>query len=415
VEVMIPHKDPRKPGVVKALTPSSAGPLCALAFKVAYDGFSGATTYLRVFSGTVEASSVILNSNTGTKERLTRLLLVHADTTKPVESAGAGSIVAAVGLKQTRTGDTLTASHDPTLRGARLTGIDIPEAVFTCSIEARSSQDEKEFDQALEWIQKEDPSVRVMEDADTGQRLLSGMGELHLEIVCSRLMTQYKVEADTGPMMVTYKERPTAGGEAVHALDRVMGGKQQSAHAEIEVQPIVDGASCVQVEVLCDPPLDYEVEDAVREGIAAACSRGVVKGYPLVGLRVLVKTIDRPVESSLGAVALCASECTMKILEQLAEKHTVSVLQPIMSLEVTVSNEDVGTVITDLTGQRHATVFGVDAISNTTTLITAQVALPGMLGYDSILRKLTSGTGAFSMAYESHQEMTDQQIVALQL
>lgn len=293
-------------------------------------------------------------------------------------------------------------------------GIDIPEAVFTCSIEAQSSQDEKEFEEALFCMQKEDPSVRVTTDSDTGQLLISGMGELHLEIVCSRLESQYKVECSTGPMQVAYRERPTVPCEGAHTLDRLMGGKQQFTQTELAVE-VLDETSAPEVVIATLEPLEYEVEEAVREGILSACSRGALKGYPLVGLRVVVRKIEKPEETNLGAVALCVSECVGKMLRaSSAEQDGVCLLQPVMKLEVTANNDDVGSVLTDLTGTREATVMGVDMISDTTQTIKAEVALPGMLGYDSVLRKLTSGTGTFSMEYGGHQDMSTQQANAVQ-
>ena len=334
VDLLVPPKAKAKAPAVLSLPADPKGPLCALAFKVTFDSFRGHMVFLRVYSGTLNAAAVVSNSRSTTKERINKLLIVHADHHKEVKQVAAGSIVAAVGMKHTRTGDTIVLQSDTKTRGARLDGVDIPSPVFTCTIEAESSEDEDAFELALESIQIEDPSVVVTIDGDTGQKLISGMGELHLDIIISRLKTQYKLDCRTGAMQVAYRERPTAPVECSHSITRMIAGREQTMGLTLALtcRP-GQGALVVDFDASGLVPDDYEHEEAIREGVQAACMRGVVQGYPIVDVGVAVLGTVKEADTSPSAAAMCALEGTRRLLADAA----VAMLQPMMKLEIVVS------------------------------------------------------------------------------
>eukprot|EP00041_Stephanoeca_diplocostata_P034675 m.1194265 g.1194265 ORF g.1194265 m.1194265 type:complete len:786 (-) comp24561_c0_seq9:2641-4998(-) len=431
-----PAGGPTSPATLQ-LQPLASEPLCALVFKIVFDPHRGPLAFTRVYAGTLKAKSVVHNATQGTKERANRLLLVHADNHQEVDAVTAGNIVSIVGMKGAKTGDTLVGAGDSKTSGCRMHGIDAPEPVFTCSIEADTAADEDALVHALECITREDPSVRVTTDADTGQQLLSGMGELHLDIVLSRLRGFYKVNCTAGAMKVAYRERPTTTSPVrvvEHRITRIVGGKEHTAGISLSLETARDtGTPSVVFDLDTSPSSGakrgsdransskgagdsgksasaqdmHDTQEAVRQGILAACSRGVIQGCPLMDTLVTVTEIDFPPDSSMGILAQCAAAATRDALQ----RADVRVLHPVMSLEISADSQYIGDILQDLTGMRQASVFGVDADANTLQqTIRAEVALSTMLGYNNALRSMTSGTGVFSMAYDRHDEMTHSNI-----
>ena len=407
-------------GKALMVEPDGAGPLSALVFKLVHDRHRGLLAFVRVYSGTLEAKAQLLNTTRGGKERSTRLLEVHAEEHREVPQVAAGGIAAIVGLKGVHTGDTLVAPGR--LRRARLAGVDVPEPVFTCSIEPGPEQDEDDFEAALELLQREDPSVRVGVDPETGQRLMSGMGELHLEVVVARLQSQHGVRAASGPMRVAYRERPRSEGSAAHTLDRVVAGRPQLVTLTVEVAPApgLGAPTCVLEPAAaevglggCDAVERWELTQALEGGVLAACSRGVRRGFQMLDTAIRITALELGDDAGSAAVALAASEATGAALAA----ADVGLLQPVMAVEVTVGAELVGGVVGDLTGQRRATVFGIELAEGdpSAQTVRAEVPLAGMVGYDGVLRSLTSGTGAFSMDYARHELMDDAAAARTQL
>jgi len=392
------------------LKPVRADSLCALVFKIVFDPHRGPLAFTRVYSGILKAKATLNNATQSERERVTKLLVVHADHHTEVDEVDAGNIVAIAGLKTARTGDTLVAMKDDKTKGARLAGIDCPEPVFTCSLEAQSSADADALEDALACITREDPSVRVVNDDETGQLLLSGMGELHLDVVLSRLRSHYRVDCIAGSMRVAYRERP--GPAAVtyeHELVRLIGGREQAATVEVTVE-WVDGIG--KPIVYFGPGLakaDPEFEYAVREGILASCSRGVACGYPMMDTTVTVNKMDYDVETSIGVVAQCAADAVCRALLQ----ANVTMLHPVMKLEVTAEDHFVGDVLQDLGSERQASVLGVDLVSSSLRVVRAEAPLSALLGYDGALRKLSSGTASFTMEYLTHAEMAEHDVAAI--
>eukprot|EP00038_Savillea_parva_P004079 m.133803 g.133803 ORF g.133803 m.133803 type:complete len:837 (+) comp11366_c1_seq3:134-2644(+) len=384
------------------LNPIRSESLCMLVFKVVFDPHRGPLSFVRVYSGVLRAKATLANSTQNVRERVTKLLIVHADHHTEVEEVEAGNIVAIAGLKHARTGDTLVGPKDVKTKDLRLHGIDFPEPVFSCSIEAESSADADALEEALVCMMREDPSVRVVHDNETGQLLLSGMGELHLDVVISRLRSHYRVECNPGPVRVAYRERPGLPSVSMsHELSRAIGGREQTATVDLTIER-VDGLGKPEVELKSLTKGDPEFEFAVREGIIASCSRGVVNGFPIMDAVVTVTNMEFEPETSVGVVAQCAAEATRRALLQ----ADVKILHPVMILEVTVDDKYVGDVLQDLGSERVASVLGVDLLTGTTRIIRTEAALSALLGYDGVLRRLTSGTATFTMEYARHAEMT---------
>ncbi len=363
-------------------------PFTALAFKIQADPHVGRITYLRIYAGKVESGSYIYNSSKDKKERLGRLLLMHANQREEIDEAYAGEIVAAVGLKETKTGDTLCDPAHPII----LERIKFSEPVISLAIEPKTKADQEKLSYALSRLAEEDPTFKVSSDEETGQTIISGMGELHLEIIADRLKREFKVDATTGSPQVAYRETITTQAQAEGKYIRQSGGRGQYGHCWLKVEPLERGQGYEFVNKIVGGVIPREFIPAVEKGVKEAMSKGVVAGYPLVDMRVtLYDGSYHEVDSSEVAFKIAGSIA----LQEAVKQAKPILLEPIMTLEVYVPDEFVGDVIGDLSSRR-AQIAGSEK-EGQTMVIKAQVPLAEMRRYATVLRSLTKGRGHFFM------------------
>ena len=375
-----------------------AAPFSALAFKVMSDPFVGRLTYLRVYSGTIGTGSNIINATKDRKERLGRLLMMHANHREDVDGVSAGDIVAAVGLKSTTTGDTLTDNADPVI----LERMTFPEPVIEIAIEPKTKQDQEKLATALQRLSDEDPTFRVHTDEETAQTLIAGMGELHLEIIVDRLMREFGVDANVGQPQVAYRETIRKAVQKVEGrFVRQTGGRGQFGHVYLSVEPNEPGAGYSFESKVVGGSIPREYIPAVDAGVKEALEGGVVAGYPMVDVKVQL------VDGSYHEVD--SSEIAFKIAGSMAVKEAVrraspTLLEPMMAVEVVVPKEFVGTVVGDLTSRRGR-IGGMDSRGPTAEVVNAQVPLSQMFGYATSVRSATQGRATFTMQFHSYQEV----------
>ncbi|RLN45281.1 hypothetical protein BBJ29_006653 [Phytophthora kernoviae] len=407
---------------VVQLKASSDEPLCALAFKVQHDKQRGLVVFFRVYSGVLNAKTQLLNtSRGGTKERLTRLMHVAADDQEAVESISAGHIGAAVGLKHTFTGDTLVSAKD-TAHQIVLPGVQIPKPVFTCSIEAESSAKQKDLDTALENLQREDPSFVVTVDDETGQTLMSGMGELHLDIIKERLRSEYKLEPAIGAMRVAYLESVTNAVEVPYTHDVMLGTDRHFAKLSIHVYPLLEhqeenqegeddedenNSNVVAWKNQGAKKLPHAFALAIEEGLHAGLSRGVLTPNRVAYVKVMVDEADCEWDNDSNAASFRAA-AALGLKAALKEAEPV-ILEPMMALEVRSPDRCVGDVLADLSSQRRAHIQevgsasggeGGDSITNQgRSIVHAHVPLVHMVGYATLLRSKTQGEASFGIQF----------------
>ncbi|CAI5723579.1 unnamed protein product [Hyaloperonospora brassicae] len=408
---------------------SASEPLCALAFKVQHDRQRGLVVFFRVYSGVLNAKSQLINaSRGGRKERLTRLMHVAADDEEIVESISAGHIGAAVGLKHTFTGDTLVSAKDAA-RQIVLLGIQVPKPVFTCSIEAESSAKQKDLDTALEYLQREDPSFVVSIDHESGQTLMSGMGELHLDIIKERLRSDYKLEPCVGAMRVAYLESIATSVVLPYTHDTVMGTDRHFAKLTVRVDPLLehqredreddDGvadqndSNVVQWANQGAKKMPRAFAMAIEEGLWAGLSRGVLTPNRVAHVKVTVDEVDCEWDSDSSAASFRAA-AALSLKQALKEADPV-ILEPLMKLEVRCPDRCVGDVLADLSSQRRAHIKevesasggdGVDSISDRgRSIVHAHVPLAHMVGYATVLRSKTQGEASFGIQFVRYVEV----------
>jgi elongation factor G len=382
--------------VVRAPDPS--GPFSALAFKVMSDPYVGRLTYMRVYSGSISSGSAIINATKDRKERVGRLLMMHANHREDVDSVSAGDIVAAVGLKSTTTGDTLTDAADPVI----LEQMTFPEPVIGLAIEPKTKQDQERLTQALGRLSDEDPTFRVRTDEETGQTVISGMGELHLEIIVDRLMREFNVDANVGAPQVAYRETIRKRVEKVEGrFVRQTGGRGQFGHVYLSVEPNPTGAGYEFESKIVGGAIPREFIPAVDEGVREAMEGGILAGYPLVDMKVeLIDGSYHEVDSSEVAFKIAGSMA----LKESVRRASPALLEPVMAVEVVVPKDFVGTVVGDLTARRGR-IGGMDSRGPTTEVVTAQVPLSEMFGYATSVRSATQGRATFTMQFHSYQEV----------
>ena len=382
--------------VTRAADPSA--PFAALAFKVMSDPFVGRLTYLRVYSGSIGTGSNIINATKDRKERLGRLLMMHANHREDVESVSAGDIVAAVGLKSTTTGDTLTDAADPVI----LERMTFPEPVIEIAIEPKTKQDQEKLATALGRLSDEDPTFRVHTDEETGQTLIAGMGELHLEIIVDRLMREFGVDANVGQPQVAYRETVRKAVQKIEGrFVRQTGGRGQFGHVYLSLEPNEAGAGYLFESKIVGGSIPKEYIPAVNQGIQEALEGGVVAGFPIVDVKVQL------IDGSYHEVD--SSEIAFKIAGSMAVKEAVKraspcLLEPVMAVEVVVPKEFVGTVVGDLTSRRGR-IGGMEPRGATAEVVNAQVPLSQMFGYATSVRSATQGRATFTMQFHSYQEV----------
>ncbi|MCL4078532.1 elongation factor G [Coriobacteriia bacterium Es71-Z0120] len=370
-------------------------PFAALAFKVMTDPYVGKLTYFRVYSGTMTSGSYVLNSTKGHKERIGRLLEMHANHREDVDAVYAGDIVAAVGLKNTTTGDTLCAEEAPLL----LESMVFPDPVIDIAIEPKTKAEQDKLTQALAKLAEEDPTFRVRTDEETGQTIIAGMGELHLEIIVDRLMREFKVEANVGKPQVAYRE--TAGKPVTNVegkFVRQTGGRGQYGHVVINVTPQSPGEGYVFENKIVGGVIPKEYIPAVDKGIQEAMTSGVLAGYPVVDIKVeLVDGSYHEVDSSEMAFKIAGS---MAIKEALKKASPV-LLEPIMAVEVNTPEEFMGDVMGDLSSRRGH-IEGMERRGNA-QVVRARVPLANMFGYATDLRSRTQGRASYTMQFKAYE------------
>ena len=375
--------------------PDDNEPFSALAFKIMTDPFVGQLTYFRVYSGILKSGSYLHNSTKDTTERIGRLLKMHANKREEIKTVYAGEIAAAVGLKNTTTGDTLCDKDKPII----LERIEFPEPVISIAIEPKTKADQEKMTLSLQKLAQEDPSFRLKTDEETGQTIISGMGELHLEIIVDRLMREFKVEANVGKPQVAYRETIKGKVESEGKYIRQTGGRGQYGHVWIEVEPKAPGEGFEFENDIVGGSIPREYIPAVEKGIKEALDSGVLAGYPVVDVKV------RLFDGSYHDVD--SSEMAFKIAGSMAFKDGVKranpiLLEPIMDLEVIVPEEYMGDVIGDINSKRGK-ILGVRPRSGA-QVITAEVPLSEMFGYATDLRSLTQGRALFTMQFARYEE-----------
>lgn len=375
--------------------PSDDEPFAALAFKVATDPFVGKLVFFRVYSGSIKAGSYILNSTTGKKERLGRILRMHANHREEVQEVYAGEIAAAVGLKDTITGNTLCESAHPIF----LESIIFPEPVISIAIEPKTKADQEKMSLALQRLAEEDPTFQIFSDQETGQTLISGMGELHLDIIVDRMKREFKVEANVGKPQVAYRETIRKEVKAEGKYIRQSGGRGQYGHVLIELHPNV-GEGFIFENKIVGGTIPREYIPSIEEGIKEAMQKGVIAGYPVVDVKtVLYDGSFHEVDSSEMAFKIAASMA----LQDGVHRASPALLEPIMSVEVVTPEEFMGDVIGDL-NSRRGHIEKMEERGNG-KIIDAKVPLAEMFGYTTVLRSLTQGRAASNMEFYRYQEV----------
>ncbi|MDP3795170.1 MAG: elongation factor G [bacterium] len=384
--------------------PKDDAPLSALAFKIASDPFVGTLTFFRVYSGTLKRGSYVLNATNGEQERIGRILRMHANSREEVEEILAGGIGAAVGLKATGTGDTLTDPEHP----ITLEQIIFPEPVVSLRIEPKTKADQEKMGMALRRLQDEDPTFRVKGDAETGDTIISGMGELHLEIIVDRLKREFKVEAAVGAPQVAYRETISATAEAEGKYIRQTGGRGQYGHVWLRVEPKERGEGHEFVNAIKGGIIPNEFILAVGKGVAEALEKGVVAGYPIVDLSVtLYDGSYHEVDSSEIAFRIAGSLA----VKEAVRRATPRILEPIMKIEVVTPEKFLGDVTGDLAAKR-AKIEGM-AERGTMKTIAAKVPLAEMFGYATRLRSMTEGRASFAMEFDHYEEVPNNLVEAI--
>jgi elongation factor G len=392
--------DPRNEGQELVRHPSDEEPFSALAFKIMSDPFVGQLTYFRVYSGVLRAGSYVYNATKDNKERIGRLLKMHANKREEIKEVYAGEIAAAVGLKNTTTGDTLCDEDHPIL----LEVMKFPEPVISMAIEPKTKPDQEKMSLSLQKLTQEDPSLRVSSDEETAQTIISGMGELHLEIIVDRLRREFNVEANVGKPQVAYRETIRSKSQAEGKYIRQTGGRGQYGHVWLEVEPQEPGKGFEFVSKIVGGAVPREYIPAVEKGIREAMENGILAGYPMVDIKVtLIDGSYHDVDSSEMAFKIAASMG----FKQASRQANPVLLEPIMSLEVIMPEEYMGDVIGDLNSRRGK--IQEMKVRAGAQVITAEVPLADMFGYATDLRSRTQGRGVFTMQF-SHYDMVPKNI-----
>jgi elongation factor G len=377
--------------------PNDDEPFSALAFKVTTDPFVGRLTYFRVYSGGISAGSQVYNSTRDKRERAGRLLQMHANKREEIEEVLAGDIAAAIGLKDVRTGDTLTDRDKPII----LEAMRFPNPVIDVSIEPKTKIDQDKLAIALQKLAEEDPTFRVRTDVDSGQTIIAGMGELHLEIIVDRMRREFKVEANVGRPQVAYRETITKRVEKVEAkFIRQTGGKGQYGHVVINLEPSAPGAGFLFEDKIVGGVIPREFIKPVEAGIREALEAGVLAGYPVVDVKVeLVFGSYHDVDSSEMAFKIAGSMA----FKEAARKAKPVILEPIMEVEVVTPSDFLGDVMGDLSGRRGK--IGGMTQRGEAQVVAADVPLAEMFGYSTLLRSMTQGRAVYSMQFDYYDEV----------
>ena len=365
-----------------------SAPFSALAFKIMTDPYVGRLAFFRVYSGTIEAGKSVLNSTKGQRERLGRILLMHANHREDITQVYSGDIAAAVGLKNTTTGDTLCDEKNPIV----LESMEFPEPVIRVAIEPKTKAGQEKMDIALAKLAEEDPTFKAYTDEETGQTIIAGMGELHLEIIVDRLLREFRVEANVGRPQVSYKETITKAATVDTRYARQTGGKGQFAHVKLTIEPNEPGKGYEFVNAITGGAIPKEFIPCVDQGIQGAMQAGVLAGYEVVDVKVtLIDGSYHEVDSSEMAFKICGSMA----FKEACQKAGPTLLEPIMKVVVTAPESYMGDVMGDINARRGQ-IAGTD-IRNGAAIVTANVPLASMFGYATDLRSKTQGRATYSM------------------
>ena len=390
------------PGTDEVTTrqPSGDAPLCALAFKIATDPYVGRLTFFRVYSGDMEAGSYVLNSRSGKKERVSRLFQMHSNKQNAKEFIGCGDIGAGVGFKDIRTGDTLCDENHPIV----LEAMDFPDPVIGIAVEPKTQKDLDKLGVGLQKLAEEDPTFRVQTNEETGQTVISGMGELHLDIIIDRLRREFKVECNQGRPQVTYKEAITQPVELREVFKKQTGGRGKFADIIVRVEPVDEGfeGGLQFVDEVKGGNIPKEFIPSIQKGFTTAMKNGVLAGYPVERLKVTVLDGSfHPVDSDQLSFELCAIQAFKKA----SEKAGPVLLEPIMKIEVVTPEESMGDVISDL-NKRRGQVEGMETSRSGARVVKAKAPLAEMFGYVTALRTITSGRATSTMTFSHYAEVS---------
>lgn len=375
---------------------SDDAPFAALAFKIATDPYVGTLTYIRVYSGVLNSGDAVLNPGKGRRERIGRLLQMHANDRKEIKEVRAGDIAAAVGLKEVTTGDTLCSQTHP----ITLERMEFPEPVISVAVEPKSKADQEKMGVALSKLAQEDPSFRVSTNEESGQTIISGMGELHLEIIVDRMRREFGVEANVGAPQVNYRETIRAVVEQEGKFVRQSGGRGQYGHVFLRLEPQEPGAGYTFVNAVVGGVIPKEYIPAVDKGVREAMRTGVLMGFPVVDVKVtLFDGSYHEVDSSEMAFMIAGSMC----FKEAARKARPVLLEPIMKVEVVTPEEYMGDVMGDLNSRRGVVLGMEDAPAG--RVIRAEVPLAKMFGYATDLRSATQGRATYSMEFAKYSEV----------
>ena len=392
--------DPNDPDKEISRKPSSEEPMAALAFKIAVDPYVGRLCFFRVYSGEIPAGSYVLNTRSGKKERVSRLFQMHSNKQNPKDVIGCGDIGAGVGFKDIRTGDTLCAEDAPIV----LESMDFPDPVIGIAVEPKTQKDMDKLSLGLQKLAEEDPTFTVKSDEETGQTVISGMGELHLDIIIDRLKREFKVECNQGRPQVSYKEAITQPVELREVYKKQTGGRGKFADIIVRVEPAdPDFEGSLQfVDEVKGGNIPKEFIPSIQKGFTTAMRNGVLAGYPLDQLKVTV--IDgsfHPVDSDQLSFEVCAIQAFKKA----CEKAKPVLLEPIMKIEVVTPEESMGDVISDL-NKRRGQVEGMESSRSGARIVKAKAPLAEMFGYVTSLRTITSGRATYTMTFSHYAEVS---------
>ncbi len=377
---------------------SDSEPFSSLAFKVMTDPFVGRLTFMRIYSGVITSGSYVLNASNGKKERISRLVRMYADQRLEETEVYAGDICAAVGLKDTTTGDTLCDEKAPII----LEKINFPEPVISVAIEPKTKADQDKMGIALQKLAEEDPSFRVKSDTETGQTIISGMGELHLDIIVDRMLREFKVEANIGKPQVAYRETIRGNADQDSKFIRQSGGKGQYGHCKARIMPAGENEGFVFENKIVGGAIPKEYIEPVRKGMEEALEGGILAGYPMIDVKVeLYDGSYHEVDSSEMAFKIAGSMC----IKDGCKKAQPCILEPMMKVEIEIPDEFTGTIIGDIS-RRRGRVEGQEPQGNTgNVIVRAVVPLANMFGYATDLRSNTQGRGTFSMEFQKYEQV----------
>jgi len=373
-----------------------SAPFSALAFKVANDPFVGSLTFIRIYSGTVKSGTGIYNTSKDKEERVGRMLLMHANSREDIKEANAGDIVALAGLKNTITGHTLAEKNNPIL----LEPMEFPDPVIEIAVEPKSKADQEKMGEALGRLAKEDPSFRVTSDEESGQTIIKGMGELHLDIIVDRMKREFKVEANVGAPQVAYRETILGTAEADYTHKKQSGGAGQFARVKLQLEPLEPGKGREVENKIKGGAIPKEFIPGVEKGIETVSDNGILAGFPIIDYKVtIIDGLHHDVDSSVLAFELASRQC----FKDACQKATLKLLEPIMRVEVVTPEDYMGDVIGDLNSRRGQ--INTQEQRGNATVVTAMVPLANMFGYINALRSMSQGRAQYSMFFDHYDKV----------